>query len=112
MCIRDSLHPEDFSPVRSVEVTLQGSPVNNLNELEYINGEVWANVWQTDFIVRIDPATGAINSLVDLTGLSDRTELGSNEAVLNGIAWDAESERLFVTGKHWAHLFEIELVAL
>ena len=106
------LNPDDFSPVRSVEVTLQGSPVNNLNELEYINGEVWANVWQTDFIVRIDPATGAINSLVDLTGLSDRTELGSNEAVLNGIAWDAESERLFVTGKHWAHLFEIELVAL
>ncbi|NBQ71333.1 MAG: glutaminyl-peptide cyclotransferase [Gammaproteobacteria bacterium] len=106
------LNPDDFSPVRSVEVTLQGSPVNNLNELEYINGEVWANVWQTDFIVRIDPATGTINSLVDLTGLSDRTELGSNEAVLNGIAWDAESERLFVTGKHWAHLFEIELVAL
>ncbi len=106
------LNPEDFSPVSSVEVTLQGSPVNYLNELEYINGEIWANVWQTDFIVRIDPATGNINSVVDLTGLSNRTQLGSSEAVLNGIAWDSELERLFVTGKHWANLFEIELVSL
>lgn len=106
------MNPETFAPQRKVEVTLDGNAIHQLNELEYINGEVWANVWQTDFILRIDPASGAVNSIVDLSGLSERTQLGSNEAVLNGIAWDAENERLFVTGKHWAHLFEIELVGL
>ena len=60
--------------------------------------------------MRIDPASGIVKSVIDLTGLSDQTQLGSNEAVLNGIAWDAEQRRLFVTGKHWANLFEIELI--
>ena len=104
------MDPETFAPQHSVNVTLNGRPIRNLNELEYINGEVWANVWQTDFILRIDPATGEVNSLVDLTGLSAQTRLGSSEAVLNGIAWDGDRERLFVTGKHWANLFEIELL--
>ncbi len=103
------LSPEDFAPQRSVEVTLNGNPISLLNELEFIDGEIWANVWQTDFIVRIDPATGNVNSTIDLTGLSQETRLGSAEAVLNGIAWDAEQQRLFVTGKHWSNLFEIEL---
>ena len=103
------IDPEGFVPVRAIEVTVRGQPLNLLNELEYIDGEIWANVWQTDFIVRIDPASGVVNSIVDLTGLAARTELGSNEAVLNGIAWDSENRRLFVTGKHWANLFEIEL---
>ena len=106
------MDPETFAPVRKVEVRLGDNAISQLNELEYINGEVWANVWQTDFILRIDPASGEVNSIVDLTGLSEQTQLGSSEAVLNGIAWDAEAERLFVTGKHWAHLFEIELVGL
>ena len=78
--------------------------------MEYINGEVWANVWQTDYIVRIDPTTGNVLSLVDMTGLSQQTQLGSSEAVLNVIAWDDEGQRLFVTGKHWSNLFEIELI--
>jgi glutaminyl-peptide cyclotransferase len=104
------IDPETFVPQKSVTVTLNGNPLSNINELEYINGEVWANVWQTDFIVRINPDDGVINSYIDLTGLRNETELGSNEAVLNGIAWDAENERLFVTGKHWANLFEIEIV--
>ncbi len=104
------IDPETFVPVREVEVTLNGNPINNLNELEYINGEVWANVWQTDFILRIDPATGKVNSFIDFSNLSDQTQLGSVEAVLNGIAWDETQQRLFVTGKHWAHLFEVELV--
>ena len=103
------IDPEGFVPVREIEVTVRGQPLNLLNELEYIDGEIWANVWQTDFIVRIDPASGVVNSIVDLTGLAARTELGSSEAVLNGIAWDSENRRLFVTGKHWANLFEIEL---
>lgn len=103
------IDPEGFVPVREIEVTVGGQPLNLLNELEFIDGEIWANVWQTDFIVRIDPETGAVNSIVDLTGLSAQTELGSSEAVLNGIAWDSENRRLFVTGKHWSNLFEIEL---
>ena len=103
------IDPEGFVPVREIEVTVGGQPLNLLNELEYIDGEIWANVWQTDFIVRIDPASGVVNSIVDLTGLSAQTELGSSEAVLNGIAWDSENRRLFVTGKHWGNLFEIEL---
>lgn len=104
------IDPDTFALRRKVEVTLNGNPISNLNELEYIDGEVWANVWQTDYILRIDPITGVVNSTIDLTGLSEQTQLGSTEAVLNGIAWDAEHRRLFVTGKHWAHLFEIELV--
>lgn len=106
------MDPETFAPVRKVEVQLEGNAISQLNELEYINGEVWANVWQTDLILRIDPENGEVNSIVDLTGLSTQTQLGSSEAVLNGIAWDAEDERLFVTGKHWANLFEIELLGL
>lgn len=106
------MDPETFAPMGKIQVTLDGNPISMLNELEYIDGEIWANVWMTDFIVRIDPASGLVKSYVDLTGLADRTQLGSSEAVLNGIAWDAAEERLFVTGKHWANLFEIELVPL
>ena len=101
---------QNFVPQKSVTVTFNGNPLANINELEYIDGEVWANIWQTDFIVRINPENGEVISFVDLSGLSNETQLGSNEAVLNGIAWDAENGRLFVTGKHWANLFEIELV--
>ena len=61
-------------------------------------------------MVRIDPSSGEVNSVIDFTGLSDTTQLGSAEAVLNGIAWDSEQERLFVTGKHWSNLFQVELV--
>jgi glutamine cyclotransferase len=104
------LDPGSFTAVRKVQVKFNDQPINNLNELEYIDGEVWANIWQTDFIVRIDPESGEVNSIIDLTGLSERTQLGSSEAVLNGIAWDSQNRRLFVTGKHWANLFEIELV--
>ena len=104
------LDPESFSRTKTITVTLRGNPLANLNELEYINGEIWANIWQTDFIARINPETGIVVSLIDLTGLSNETELGSGEAVLNGIAWDERSGRLFVTGKHWSNLFQIELV--
>ena len=103
------LDPESFSTQRQVIVTFNGNPLSSINELEYIDGEIWANIWQTDIIVRINPDTGVVSSFVDLTGLSDETQLGSNEAVLNGIAWDAQNGRLFVTGKHWANLFEIEV---
>jgi glutamine cyclotransferase len=111
------IDPETFQVLRTVEVTLEGRPIRNLNELEYINGEVWANVWMTNEIVRIDPANGIINSVVDLNGLIDETSAGGSDGVLNGIAWipndgpdaSAGSGRLFVTGKLWADLFEIEI---
>lgn len=104
------LDPATFVSGRKVRVTLNGDPVRNLNELEFIEGEVWANIWQTDFIVRIDPASGTVNSIVDLTGLGDQTRRTGTDAVLNGIAWDGDARRLFVTGKLWSDIFEIELV--
>jgi glutaminyl-peptide cyclotransferase len=83
--------------------------VKALNELEYVKGEVFANVWQTDYIARIDPATGKINAWIDLRGiLSPADRLTAD--VLNGIAYDAPHDRLFVTGKLWPKLFEIRLV--
>ena len=103
-----------FDPVALTEtghtpVTLEGRPVGHLNELEWIDGEVFANVWQTDLIVRIDPATGHVTGIVDLTGLlPDRSGMGADD-VLNGIAWDPDGRRLFVTGKNWPSLFEIRL---
>ena len=80
-----------------------------MNELEYINGEVWANVWRTNLIARINPTTGQVNSWVDLTGLlNPRDEQGVD--VLNGIAYDAAGKKIFVTGKKWPKLFEIQVV--
>ena len=96
--------PVTLKETARVAVTEDGRPLDRLNELEYIDGEVWANVWYTDFIVRIDPATGVVNSKLDLSGLNTRR--GSDD-VLNGIAWDAAGKRLFVTGKLWDSLYEI-----
>lgn len=105
------LNPETFEEVGKVEVhDWQRGPVMYLNELEYIEGEVWANVWQTDMIARIDPGTGQVTGWIDLAGLLSSEERAGHVDVLNGIAWDAEGERLFVTGKLWPRLFEIEVV--
>lgn len=102
--------PGTFAVVRSVEVRAGRKAVPMLNELEYIEGEVWANIFQTDRIARIDPATGKVNSFVDLTGIIDTTGLKAGDEVLNGIAWIPETKRLFVTGKNWPKLFEILVV--
>lgn len=99
-----------FEVIGSVEVRDGTTPIVNLNELEYINGEVFANIWLTDRIARIDPATGAVTGWIDLTGLLPATP-GARVDVLNGIAYDSDLNRLFVTGKWWPTLFEIELVA-
>lgn len=107
------IEPDTFQVVRKLPVTLEGTAVSYLNELEYINGEVWANVWQTDEIVRISPDTGAVTGVIDLSGLAAQAQTGGPDAVLNGIAWlageDAPDGRLFVTGKLWDTLFEITL---
>ena len=92
-------------------MTDRGKPVRDLNELEYVRGEVYANVWHTDRIARIEPRSGRVTRWIDLRGLmSTGYRLGA-EAVLNGIAYDAAGNRLFVTGKLWPRLFEIEVVA-
>ena len=93
-----------------VPVTLNGQPLPNLNELEMIDGLVYANVWQSPFIVAIDPADGVIKRLVDLRAIVDSIPMTDRDTVLNGIAWDPKKRRLFVTGKRWPSLFEINLV--
>jgi glutamine cyclotransferase len=104
------LDPETLEETGQVEVRDRNGPVLNLNELEYVEGEVWANVWYTDRIARIDPTTGLVVGWVDLRGLLGPRDRQSSVDVLNGIAYDAETGRLFVTGKLWPKLFEIELV--
>ena len=103
------LDPATFSERRRVRVTAGGMPLKNLNELEYVKGEVFANVWQTDQIARIEPSSGRVVGYVDLRGLLNPRESRSAD-VLNGIAYDAAGDRLFVTGKLWPKLFEIRLV--
>jgi glutaminyl-peptide cyclotransferase len=105
------LDPDTLKETGRVKVTDHGRPVSNLNELEYVRGEVYANIWMTDRIARINPTTGAVVGWIDLSGilpLSDRVP-GQTD-VLNGIAYDAKGGRLFVTGKMWPAVFEIELV--
>jgi len=102
------LDPQSLDEVRRIEVNNENGPVRNLNELEYINGEVWANIWYQNFLVRIDPQSGRVNSMVDLSDLNPNRR--SFDAVLNGIAWDAEQQRLFVTGKLWSRLYEIRVL--
>ena len=104
--------PFTFAEVGRIAVVAQSRPVSQLNELEWIAGEVFANIWQTDTIARIDPATGQVAGWIDLTGLlSNEDRRGSNAEVLNGIAYDSEGERLFVTGKRWPKLYQIELIS-
>ncbi len=104
------LDPATFAETGRIPVTLNGRPVRQLNELEWIDGEVWANVWQTNYILRIDPASGQVVGIIDLNGLLPAGLIKDpNDDVLNGIAWDAKTRRLFVTGKNWPSLFEIKL---
>jgi glutaminyl-peptide cyclotransferase len=105
------LDPETLAEVRRIQVTADGVPVTHLNELEWVDGEIYANVWLTDRIARIDPASGHVVGWIDLSGLFDISQLPNPvDDVLNGIAWDAARKRLFVTGKCWPQLFEIRLV--
>ncbi|HJW66050.1 MAG TPA: glutaminyl-peptide cyclotransferase, partial [Candidatus Bathyarchaeia archaeon] len=102
------LNPETFEKIGQVEVKDASGPVLNLNELEYIHGDVYANVWHQDKIAIINIQTGGVKGWINLTGLYDLSN-ADPENVLNGIAYDAISERLFVTGKRWPRLFEIKL---
>jgi glutamine cyclotransferase len=106
------LDPETLNEVKRIEVCNNKGVVINLNELEYINGEIWANLWTTDTIVKIDPKTGKIIAEIDLKGLlnSNLTKNKTQEEVLNGIAYDQDKNKIYVTGKFWPKMFEIELV--
>lgn len=104
------LDPETFEVRRVLDVADGGSPVTRLNELEYVHGEILANVWQDDRIARIDPKTGRVTGWIDLTGLLRESEREEETDVLNGIAYDESGDRLFVTGKLWPKLFEVRLV--
>jgi glutamine cyclotransferase len=103
------LDPETFEGIGRIDVYDDTGPATRLNELEYIQGEIFANVWYQDTIARIDPETGQVMGWIDLTGLRPE-DTSQPAAVLNGIAYDADNDRLFVTGKLWPILYEIELV--
>jgi glutamine cyclotransferase len=105
------LNPTTLAETGRLKVTFRGQPLRNLNEVEWVKGEIYANVWQTDMIVRINPVTGVVVGRINLGGLlSDADRRGSSPDVLNGIAYDAKGDRLFVTGKQWPKLYEIKLV--
>jgi glutamine cyclotransferase len=103
------LDPVTFAEKRRLKVTASGKPLRNLNELEYVKGEIFANIWQTDYIARIAPATGKVTAYIDLRGLLTAADRAGTD-VLNGIAYDQAHDRLFVTGKLWPKLFEIKIV--
>jgi glutaminyl-peptide cyclotransferase len=104
------LDPGTLKETGRLHVTYQGQPLPDLNELEWVKGEIYANVWQTNVIVRIDPASGDVVGVINLTGLLQHPDLTTGETdVLNGIAYDSRHDRLFVTGKNWPKLFEIRL---
>jgi glutaminyl-peptide cyclotransferase len=102
------LDPSTFAERRRVRVVVGGAPLKNLNELEYVKGEVFANVWQTDYIARIDPKSGAVNGYIDFRGLLTPRERESTD-VLNGVAYDEKSDRLFITGKLWPRVYEVRI---
>jgi glutaminyl-peptide cyclotransferase len=120
------LDPISYRPTRTLAVTMDGAPLPELNELEYIHGEIWANVWKCDIIARIDPHTGIVTSYLDLTGILPRNKIHPfstaghpvnsryaqalvKEAVLNGIAYDPTTDRVLVTGKFWPTLFALRV---
>lgn len=103
------LDPATFKVQRTIQTAVRGHPVDQLNELEYIHGEIFANIWRTDYAVRIDPADGAVIGVINFTGLLTFADRDATTDVLNGIAYDNANDRLFVTGKLWPKLFQVRL---
>ena len=101
--------PETFAEQRSVSVTLNGKKVNYLNELEYIKGEIWANVYTSNLIVRIDPSSGVVKSVINCTGLLPKNLYKRDTDVLNGIAYNEKDDALYLTGKYWPRMYRISL---
>ena len=101
--------PKTFAETGRVTVTFSGQPLADLNELEWVDGSLWANVWHQDALVRIDPTTGRVTQVLDLAPIVAEVQVSDPEAVPNGIAWNARTRRLYITGKNWPALFQIEL---
>ena len=105
------LNPETLAQERRFGVTLRGESLQYINELEWIDGKIWANVYTTDYIVIINPENGVVEGVVNLSGILPTSEYDSRTDVLNGIAYDKATKRIFVTGKNWSKLFEIRVIA-
>jgi glutamine cyclotransferase len=103
------LDPQSFEVVKTIEVRLGGRPLSQLNELEYIDGQIWSNIWHDDHIARISPQTGEVLGLIDLSSVYTSASRGP-EDVLNGIAYDAATKKIYVTGKDWPKLYQVEVV--
>lgn len=105
------INPFTLKETNRIQVTLEGKALRNINELEWVKGEIFANIWQTNWIVRIDPRSGQVVGLIDLAGLLNPSDLIKGlDNVPNGIAYDVKHDRLFVTGKNWPKLFEVRLL--
>lgn len=104
------LNPKNYEVIKTIEVTLEGKPIDNINELEYIDDKIYANIWQEDIIVIIDPDSGKVSGLINLENIIDPENYQHELNVLNGIAYDEKNDKLFVTGKLWPKIFEIELL--
>ena len=102
------LDPGTLKETRRITVIADGQPLQRINELEYVEGEIYANVWMTDWIARIDPASGRVVGWIDVAALARLSHSDGVNSVANGIAWDAKARRLYVTGKNWPYLFEIK----
>lgn len=102
------LDPATFGETKRVRVVAAGQPLKNLNELEFVKGEVLANIWQTDYVARINPSTGVVTGYIDFRGLLTPREREGTD-VLNGIAYDDKTDRLFITGKLWPRVFEVRI---
>ena len=105
------LNPETMAQERRIGVTLRGESLSHLNELEWIDGKIWANVYTTDHIVIINPENGVVEGVINLSGILPEKERDNRTDVLNGIAYDKAAKRIFVTGKNWSKLFEIRVIA-
>jgi glutamine cyclotransferase len=103
------INPDDFKVTKTITVLDGKTPVDQLNELEYVHGEIYANVWHEDRVATINPETGKVTSWIDLSGLLQPGDVHDEEAVLNGIAYDSSADRLFVTGKLWPRIYEIKI---
>lgn len=101
--------PQDFSITRELQVTDDGKPINQLNELEYAGGFIWANIWHQDRVVKIDPNNGRVLGQLDLRALKQSLNLTNSEQVLNGIAWDEPQQAFWITGKLWPKLFLLRI---
>ncbi|SJZ95447.1 glutaminyl-peptide cyclotransferase [Selenihalanaerobacter shriftii] len=106
------LNPDNFERYKKIKITLNNKSITNINELEYIKGEIYANIWRTNYIVKINPDTGNVTAIIDLNGIINPNDYDYNLNVLNGIAYDGVNNRLFITGKLWPLIFEIEIISL